>query len=224
MKPSELSPGGVAAALALAARAQPEAPFLFYRNAQGQFRWWSFALAAAFLEAGGVGGEKLSVRGVVVEREAVELLGPFLQAVLADSAVVGEVFPSAVAADRDIWICWRPLTDRTELALARRAVLSGAAILVEPSATLHPELVAWVRPTVVSASAAELLELADGLEALAPRFLRRRWLRQRGRRLRLLLISGPVGEEDLVRVAAKWRALSPEFAPHVGPTPLASLV
>lgn len=209
-----------------AAKAQPEAPFLFYRNARGHFRWWSFSLAAAFLEGGGGWEERLSGQAVVVEAEAVELLGGFLRAVVGggdDSAVPDEV-PRAPAAAREIWIAWRPLADPAERALARRVVEAGAAILVEPGNELHPELVAWARPTMLSGSAAELCALADGLAALAPRFLRRRWWRQRAIRLRLLLVSGQVGSEDLSTVAAKWRALSPEFAPRVVPISAASLV
>ena len=215
MSPSEASPGGVAAALALAARAQPEAPFLFYRNARGHFRWWSFALAAAFLEAGGVGGEKLSVKGVVVEREAVELLGGFLRVALGDGS---DAFGAAdlpgpePGLGRDVWISWRPLSHPQELVLARWAIVSGAAILVEPGPSLHPELFAWARPTIVSGSVAELLTLADGVATLAPRFLRRRWLRQRGDRLRLLLVEGDpaVGDLDLLR--ERWQVFAPAHA------------
>ena len=214
--------GGVADAIAHAARAQPEAPFLFYRNAKGHFRWWSFAQAAAFLDAGGWGEEELSVKGVVVEREAVELLGGFLKAAASGSGQVAEMSDRGPGAVRDIWISWRSLAEPAELALARWAVLAGAAILVEPSPSLHPELVAWTRPTVVSGSAAELLALADGLEAVAPRFLRRRWFRQRAQRLRLLVVSGQVVAADRTHVVARWRALSPEFSPQVVPLAIVS--
>ncbi len=214
MSPSEASPGGVAAALALAARAHPEAPLLFYRNAKGHFRWWSFALAAAFLEAGGVGEEKLSVTGVVVEREAVELLGGFLRLALGDTS---DAFAAGIPGPgpgrgRDVWISWRPLSHPQELALARWAILSGAAILVEPGPSLHPELFTWARPTIVSGSVAELLALGEGVAALAPRFLRRRWLRQRGDRLRLLLVEGDPAAGDLARLGERWQAFAPAHA------------
>lgn len=215
MSPSEASPGGVAAALALAARAQPEAPFLFYRNAKGHFRWWSFALAAAFLEAGGVGEEKLSVTGVVVEREAVGLLGGFLRAALGESSDAfgaADIPGPGPGLGRDVWISWRPLSHPQELALARWAILSGAAILVEPGPSLHPELFAWARPTKVSGSVAELLALADGVATLAPRFLRRRWLRQRGDRLRLLLVEGDPAAGDLARLGERWQVFAPAHA------------
>lgn len=227
MSSSEPSAGGVAAVLARAATAQPEVPFLFYRNARGHFRWWSYSLAAAFLEVGGAREAQLSATSPRVEREAVELLGGFLQAVTGeerDPAGGEEVLRVPAATERDIWIAWRPLGLPEERALARRAIAAGAAILVEPAAALHPELVAWARPTMISASAAELCELADGLAALAPRFLRRRWWRQRAIRLRLLIVSGQAGSDDLAAVAAKWRALSAEFAPRVVPISAASLV
>lgn len=227
MSSSEPSAEGVAAVLARAAAAHAEVPFLFYRNARGHFRWWSYSMAAAFLEGGGARTAELPERSPRVEREAAELLGGFLQALTGkelDPAGGEEVLQAPAASERDIWIAWRPLGLPEERALARRAVGAGAAILVEPAAALHPELVAWARPTMISASAAELCELADGLAVLAPRFLRRRWWRQRAVRLRLLIVSGDVGSDDLAAVAAKWRALSPEFAPRVVPISAASLV
>jgi len=218
LKDADSSPGGVAAALARAARAQPEAPFLFYRNAKGHFRWVSFSQAAALLESSGPGGEKLLVKGVVVEREAVELVGGFLRAAIAGDAVAGDFLDLPrpwSGAGRDVWISWRALSDIEELAITRWAIVNGAAILLEPGPALHPELFAWARPTVVSGSVDELLTLADQIESLAPRFLRRRWLRQRGARLRLILVSGRPTGQDLARVGARWRALSPAFSPQV---------
>jgi hypothetical protein len=110
------------------------------------------------------------------------------------------------------------------LALAQWAIVAGAAILVEPGANLHPELFAWARPTIVSGSVAELLELAAQLEFLAPRFLRRRWLRQRSERLRLLLVEGDAPAEEFSRVAQRWRALAPRFQPLVAAFPASTLV
>lgn len=222
--PADLPAGVVAAALRRLATAQPEAPFLFYRNSRGHFRWWSFATAAAFLEQGGFAGEKLSVKGVVVEREAVELLGGFLRAALTGSPGAAQPKVPAPPAGRDVWISWRPLDDPAELALARWMIVTGAAILVEPGPSLHPELFAWARPTMVSGSAEELLELAARLESLAPRFLRRRWFRQRGERLRLLLVDGAAEAAELSRVAQRWRALSPRFQPLVAAFPDPTLV
>jgi len=215
---SEPSPGGVAAALARAARAQPEAPFLFYRNARGDFRWWSFSTAVAFFDGGGLRDESLSVKGVVVEREAVELLGGFLRAATGEGSDVagGARIPAPEPkVGRDVWISWRALSTPEELSLARWAIASGAAILVEPGTAIHPELFAWARPTVVSGSVEDLLGLAGQLAVLAPRFLRRRWLRQRAERLRLVIVSGSTATGDLARVEACWRDLSPLFAPRV---------
>ena len=153
--------------------------------------------------------------GVVVEREAVELLGGFLRAALAGSLDAAEPPRLEAGTGRDVWISWRPLTGASELLLARWAIVSGAAILIEPGAAIHPELFAWARPTVVSGSVDELLSLAGEVERLAPRFLRARWLRQRAERLRLVLVSGSTATGDLARVEAGWRALSPLFAPRV---------
>jgi hypothetical protein len=227
LPPSSPSPGGVAAALAHAARAEPEAPFLFYRNARGHFRWLSFSQAEGLLDPGGLRVEKPSGKGGVVEQEAVELLGDFLRAAIRGDAgaVVALDLPGpASGADRDVWISWRALSDPDELALARWAIGSGAAILLEPGRTLHPEVFAWARPTVVSGSVDDLCSLADQVESLAPRFLRRRWLRQRASRLRLMLVAGPVVSEDLARVAERWRAVSPLFAPAVASFSGATLV
>ncbi len=227
MTPSEPSPGGVAEALARAARAQPEAPFLFYRNSRGHFRWWSFATAFAFLEYDGVQGEKLSVKGVVVEPEAVALLGNFLNAAAAEEAspAASVAFPAPEpGASRDVWISWRLAYDPAERFLARCAIHSGAAILVDPASALHPELVAWARPTILSGTVEELLALAAELESLVPRLFRGLWLRQRGRRLRLLLVEGDPSATDLARLRARWRQLSPHFAPRVEALGLGTLV
>lgn len=222
------SPG--AEALRGWASAQPEAPFLFYRNARGQFRWWSFATVASFVasstasEGSGwtaVGEPKRLPGGLPVEREAVHLLGDFLAGALAppDAAVCPPLraASSSSSRERDVWISWRPLSDPEERGLAQWAVIAGAAVLVEPSPALHPELVAWVRPTLLAATAGELSELADGLEALAPRWLRRRWFRQRGERLRRLLVGAAESPESCRRLEARWRALSPEMTPTVVP-------
>jgi hypothetical protein len=218
LTPSEPSPGGIVAALERAARAQPEAPFLFYRNARGQFRWWSFSTAAAVRDSGGLPNGKLSVKGVVVEREAAELLGSFLlESVPAERspAEVAAPLPPGPGSSRDVWISWRPPSHPAERFLAGWAIRSGAAIVVDPASALHPELVAWVRPTVLSGTAAELLELASQIEKLAPRLFRRLWLRQRGKRLRLLVVEGEASDSDLAGVGERWRSLSPHFSPSV---------
>lgn len=227
MSSTEPSPEGVAAALARAATGGLEAPFLFYRNAKGHFRWWSFATAAAFLEHGGLVVEKLSAKGVVVDREAVELLGEFLRAAIgdgSDSLGAAENPAPEPRVGRDVWISWRPLTDPCELALARWAVATGAAILVEPGLALHPELFAWARPTIVSGNVEELLALASQLESLAPRLFRPRWFRQRTERLRLVLVAGEPAAGELEQVRQRWRAMSARFSARVTPFASGSLV
>jgi hypothetical protein len=220
LNPSATSAGGARqrSALAELARTQPEAPFLFYRNARGHFRWWSYSTASTFLDEGEPRAETLSVKGVVVEREAVELLGGYLRLAIGDGAespATAEIPGPEPGAPRDVWISWRSLTDPDALALARWAILSGTAILVEPGPALHPELFAWARPTVVSGTVEELGALADQVEALAPRFLRRRWLRQRGERLRLVLVEGEPAPEALRRVRERWRSLLPSCTARI---------
>jgi hypothetical protein len=217
---SAISPGGVGGALAGLAKAQPEAPFLFYRNSRGHFRWWSYATASAFLDRAGLGEERLSAKGVVVDREAVELLGEFLRLAMGEDSHppgVAELAGTEPGAPRDIWISWRALTAPDERALARWAILTGAAILVEPGPALHPELFVWARPTLVSGTVEELGLLAGEVESLAPRFLRRRWLRQRGERLRLVLVEGSPAPEALGQVGERWRSLLPDCTAGIEP-------
>ncbi len=156
--------------------------------------------------------------------DGVALLDPFLIRAVGFGSSSSEIAGLDRGVERDVWISWRPLTHLAELALARWAVVSGAAILVEPGPRLHPELFAWARPTVVSGSAAELLALADELERLAPRLFRRRWWRQRGERLRFLLVEGEPLAPELRRVEERWRALSPHVAPRCVPFPGRALV
>lgn len=220
----ELVDGPISEAIERWVATSPEAPFLFYRNSRGHFRWWSFSTFCALLKQGGRGDEKLSVKGVGVEREAVELLGGFLRAARTGSGGAAVLPDPEPGAARDVWISWRPLDHPAEFALAQWAIGAGAAILVEPGACLHPELFAWARPTIVSGSVDELLELAARLPSLAPRFLRRRWFRQRAERLRLLLVEGGAPAEELSRVAERWQALSPRFRPIVAAFPHRTLV
>ena len=156
-----------------------------------------------------------------------ELLGRYLSLALAEGAAdLGAVdIPGPEpGVGRDVWISWRPLSDPQELSLARWAILSGAAILIEPGPLLHPELFAWTRPTVASGTVDDLLGLASQLESLAPRLFRQRWFRQRAARLRLLLVEGTSAEGELEQVRARWRELSASFSPRVTPLAHGALV
>ena len=161
--------------------------------------------------------------GVVVEREALELLGDFLRETLAspvNAASAGELEALGAGAGRDVWISRRPLSHPVEAALARWAIFTGAVVLVEPGPSLHPELFAWARPTLVTASVDELIQLADQLTSLSPRFLHRRWLRQRLERLRWLLVDSASGANEVERVEDRWRELSVHFKARVAPFPV----
>lgn len=160
----------------------------------------------------------------MVEREAVEVLGPFLFAALGEGVGLASLPARADRAPRDVWISWRPLEAPAELAIARWAVAAGAAVLVEPGEALHPELVAWARPTILCGSFEELGRLAGELAALAPRFFRSQWFRQRGGRLRLLVVEGEPAGNDLARLGERWRRVSPHFAPRVERFSIDSLV
>ncbi|MEO8277594.1 MAG: hypothetical protein ABI639_15380 [Thermoanaerobaculia bacterium] len=231
----------VAEALARHARRAPEAPCLFFRDLKGRFRWRSYQNVAQWLEPAGRSPGLFSVKEVH-EGSAVDApLLPFLSHLAEEDAPVREaserlralLSPERQAASlRDIWISWRPLSVPAEKAIARWAIISGAVVLVDPGERLHPDLFAWARPTLLSGSSAELLALAQALEAQAPRFLRGRWMRQRTARLRHLLVEGTGVSEldgvadvvDFAEVAAGWRELSPAFTAHVLPFPHAALV
>jgi len=176
------------------------------------------------MERPGRTDDVFSVKEGGAVRNGVEVAGPFLVSAVAIGAGSAEVVDLDRGGARDIWISWRPLTHPAELALARWAIVAGAAILVEPGERLHPELFAWARPTLASGSAEELLALANKFELLAPRFFHRRWYRQRGERFRLLLVEGDPSPSELQQVRQRWRALSPSLAPRCVPFPGRSLV
>lgn len=105
-------------------------------------------------------------------------------------------------AQREVWLSWAPL-EGPERLLAAAALLGGWAVFREPGAAVHPATFAWARPTLVSGGAAELAALADGLEALAPRWRRERWLRRRLARLRAWIVTGAAPSAELSRRLAK---------------------
>lgn len=199
------------AALERRAGQSPEDPFLFFRGDRGHFRWWSFARAAACLagapaEEGARPGEGEAERFL---RAADEAGATALAAALA--ATLGPP-----PARRDIWLSHRPPAAPPEAALALWAAESGAAVLREPGASLHPELFAWARPTVLSSPDAALRELLAGFGALAPRLGAKRWRRRRLARLRAVLVEGGDDAEVRERLAALHAPESLRVLPFPG--------
>lgn len=175
--------GPLQAALERWAQGSPEAPFLFFRGERGHFRWWSFAAALAELD------RTSTTRTSADTEPRAFLLG--LEALRsAPSEQLGRQL-GAPRRGRDIWISTRAVDVTCEAQLALWAAHTGAAIVREPGERLHPELLAWARPTLVSAPAAELDGLFGGLESISPRLWAKRWRRRRLARLRALLVEGP---------------------------------
>lgn len=236
----------VATALERWARERGDAPLLFYRDARGQMRWWSARRAAEEIGAGTSGRWRratvgrsdaselpahflaaLASEGDVrdpTETQATEVAAPPLDLSLAAAAVAEAVGLPGVGASRDVWICWRPLTVPAERAMALWALGSGATIVVEPSQQLPAWLVAWARPTLWSGDTETLSELLAGIAVEAPRFLTRRWLRQRFERLRAVLVEGDLeGGRALDAVRRALLDLECTSAPRIVPFPRLAL-
>jgi hypothetical protein len=171
----------------------PDAPFLFFRGARHDFEWISFGDAAAH--------RKGTLRRPRELPSTVESLLDRAASVSPEGAA-----PLPRGAGREVWVSWRILTDPAEARLAGWALGAGASIVVETHERLPVSLVAWARPTLVSASADDLERLFAHLEAEAPGWRRRQWLGQRLGRLRRILVeseaaAGPPdsdGPSDLI--------------------------
>jgi hypothetical protein len=100
-----------------------------------------------------------------------------------------------------------------ESALVLWSALRGAAVLREPGERHHPDLVAWVRPTLLADSPAALVELAVGVRRLAPRMGGGWWLRRRLGRLRALIVDGSEVAPVLEAVVDWNLALPPRVLP-----------
>jgi hypothetical protein len=159
------------------------------------FEWISFGDAHAHLRGTAKRSVRLPEAGLaLIERAAAEPAGGAFSALPR-------------GREREVWICWRPLSHSIEARLASWALAAGAAIVVEPSDRLPEALVEWARPTRVSAPAGELARLLERLDEEAPALLRRRWLRQRLGRMRSLLVeedgeAPAAGDLEALREAA----------------------
>lgn len=98
------------------------------------------------------------------------------------------------ATTRDIVVLSGPLDDAIERAVLSWAVMTGAAVVLEPTQGHRVATAAWVRPTVFYGTAEEIAQLRLEVEKERPRW----W-----RRLRAVLVKGAEALPD--SEAAFWR-------------------
>src|SRR4051794_33333163 len=107
---------------------------------------------------------------------------------------------------REIVVLGGPLEGPLERTMMAWATLSGAAVVLEPDPALRAATAAWVRPTVFHGTPAEIADLRA-------RVGKRRKGRLPFRRLRTVLASGEISEEEAgfwrERGGALLRSLSP---------------
>ncbi len=174
-------------------------PFLFFRRLDGHVTWWSLARCRAELAS----PPSAEAPGPAEPLEFLATLATGAEA----AAPAARTLLDALGAPsgRDIWISSAPLAE-DERTLATAALLGGWAVFRDPAEALHPATLAWARPTLVSGDDAALAALAAGLGALAPRWRRQRWLRQRLGRLRAWIVTGGAPDEQ---IASHLQALAP---------------
>jgi hypothetical protein len=172
------------AVLAGAARAaiSGEDPFLFHRQGR-DWRWLSFGGAEARLAAG--------------VPAAADWAADAPTAVLAELAkgwdresVRGLLQRLPPSRTRDILVLDRPPAEAAGSLLLGWAAATGAALVLEPERERAAATIAWVRPTVVAGTPAEIARLGERLLVLGdPARLRRR--RAPLGRVRALIVLGP---------------------------------
>jgi hypothetical protein len=158
------------AVLARAARAdvsQTDA-FLFHRQGR-DWRWISFAAAESRLAAGVPG----------VADWPADPVGAALAALSSgeeDPAIGGLLERLPPSRRRDILVLDRPPAVAAGSLLLGWAAAAGAAVVLEPDSERRAATIAWVRPSIVAGSAAELRDLGERLRSLgdAVRLRRRR--------------------------------------------------
>jgi hypothetical protein len=167
------------------ASADDEEPFLFFRDAHGHFRWWSWGHVERTLER--CAGTVTPAAEPPGSEAALDLLCALTRA--GETVELGaRVLLERLGAgpERDVWISFRPL-DEVERTLAMAGLIGGWAILREPVEPLPPSTVAWARPTILAAPATAVDALLAGLAREAPRAWGARWLRRRLARLRAVV-------------------------------------
>jgi hypothetical protein len=98
------------------------------------------------------------------------------------------------SGDREIVVLGGTLADPVERSMMSWAILTGAALVLEPDPTLRMATAAWARPTLFHGTSAEIAELRA-------RAGKARKGRLPFRRLRTLLVVGDLPDEE----AAFWR-------------------
>jgi len=115
------------------------------------------------------------------------------------------VAAAALPDGRPIWMTRGELSGQgsgLNATVGLAALAGGWAVVVEPGERLHPETFLWARPSVVAEPGARLVELIEGITALAPRWRREPWLRRRLARLTLIVTSEPEAQSE---VGELWR-------------------
>jgi hypothetical protein len=232
-------PPSLAAALAGHAGRHPHRAFLFWPEGL-DWRWASFAEAAAAVErlrGGGAAlpeergampdaaaaalreiagppraGDSPALRETPASREMAEVAAGALAAAAGFRAVLATGAPARPR--RQVVVVTPPFADEGARLFFAAAVVDGAAVIVEPSATALVATAAWARPTIFRGGRAEVAALA-GEAAAAERCGFAGWWRRLRRllgaeppaplpfgRLHTVLVAGPSPADDDL---AFWR-------------------
>lgn len=206
------------AALFRQAAERPEEPFLFVREGW-DWRWSTFAeladLVASWASAlpSDAGSPDLPLpRAVALDlaNQAAHASGTTEPALLAAARALQATLPPS--RRRDVAVLAAPLAGPARLLLAW-AVLTGAALVLEPDPAALAATAAWARPTVFLGDAAAVAALRARVPP--PSLLRRLLSRRRlfGRpfgRLRALVVAGPpLPAEEAAFWTARGVALLP---------------
>lgn len=137
--------------------------------------------------------------GAVVVSPAGDPLVLSARELVEGASLLGERLGSG--PERDIVVLSRPLERRRERCLAAWAVVSGAALVLEPHPASAVATAAWARPTIFAGTVEELVRLRRYAEAPPPPFVRLRGLLGRGwhlpfGRLRTVLVAGELAAEE----------------------------
>lgn len=202
------------AALFRHAAERPEEPFLFVREGW-DWRWSTFAEVADLVSSwasalpSDAGSPDLPLpRAVALDLAAAHATGTEPALLAAGRALQAALLP---ARSRDVAVLAAPLAGPARLLLAW-AVLTGAALVLEPDPAVLAATAAWARPTVFLGDAAAVAALRARVPS--PPFLARLLSRRRPPlpfgRLRALVVAGPpLPAEEATFWTARGVALLP---------------